>query len=133
MSKAYSDKLKNPKWQKMRLLVMQRDSWRCCNCMDGSETLHVHHLSYEYGKDPWDYDISNFETLCSKCHSNKHGKTKPIIKSNERMFNAEEIRAIRTYLSFIPRVGRTIIANKFGCCKTTIKRIERGRAYTDIL
>lgn len=31
-------------------------------------SLHVHHLSYEKGKDVWGYELSNFVTLCESCH-----------------------------------------------------------------
>jgi hypothetical protein len=65
----YSEKLKDPRWQKKRLEVFERDEWTCQKCFDGESTLHVHHLTYEKGKDPWDYDIDNFITLCAECHA----------------------------------------------------------------
>jgi hypothetical protein len=34
----YSDKLKNPKWQKIRLQVLERDEWCCQYCFDGEST-----------------------------------------------------------------------------------------------
>lgn len=37
-------------------------------CQDDSTTLHVHHLKYEPGKEPWEYPLSNFVTLCADCH-----------------------------------------------------------------
>lgn len=64
----YSEKLKDPRWQKKRLEILQRDEWSCKRCNSKENTLHVHHNSYSYGKDPWDYDESNFITLCEKCH-----------------------------------------------------------------
>lgn len=65
---AYSEKLKDPRWQKKRLEVLQRDEWRCQVCGDDTSTLHVHHLSYERGKDPWDYLSDLLMTLCAECH-----------------------------------------------------------------
>lgn len=67
--KTYSEKLKDPRWQKMRLKVMNRDKFRCKLCKDDTTTLNVHHLSYEGGCEPWEYPLSNFETLCEHCHS----------------------------------------------------------------
>jgi hypothetical protein len=64
----YSDKLRNPKWQRKRLEVMQRDNFTCCLCGDSETELQVHHKSYEYGKEPHDYPLDNFQTLCKYCH-----------------------------------------------------------------
>jgi hypothetical protein len=64
----YAEKLKDPRWQKKRLEVMQRDDFKCKLCNDKSNTLHVHHKSYQYGKEPWDYELDNFDTLCVPCH-----------------------------------------------------------------
>lgn len=64
----YGDKLKKPKWQKKRLEILQRDDFTCQLCKDKEETLHVHHKSYEWGKEPWDYDNDNFVTYCEMCH-----------------------------------------------------------------
>lgn len=72
MSKKYSEKLKNPKWQKKRLEIMERDGWSCQICDNKSKTLNVHHLFYEYGKDPWDYNNHQLVTLCEECHKREH-------------------------------------------------------------
>lgn len=64
----YSEKLKDPRWQKMRLEVLERDGWKCRNCEDAESTLHVHHTFYEFGKDPWDYSPHTLMSLCEDCH-----------------------------------------------------------------
>ena len=66
----YSDLLKNPLWQRKRLEIMKRDKWKCFWCGDNTTTLHVHHIRYIYGRNPWEYDNSNFITLCENCHEN---------------------------------------------------------------
>lgn len=68
----YSDKLKDPRWQKMRLEILNRDEFSCQRCGDSESTLHVHHLSYEKGKEPWDYVLENFMTLCQSCHDSEY-------------------------------------------------------------
>ena len=68
----YSQKLKDPRWQKKRLQILERDNWKCKGCLDSERTLHVHHLSYEKGKEPWEYDDLNFITLCEECHNKYH-------------------------------------------------------------
>jgi hypothetical protein len=62
----YSDKLKDPRWQRKRLEVMDRDGWACLCCGDNASMLHVHHK--EYHGNPWDACMDSLETLCEKCH-----------------------------------------------------------------
>ncbi len=64
----YSEKLKDPRWQQMRLKVFERDSWTCRSCQDSGHTLHAHHKYYEHGRDPWDYPLDTLITLCESCH-----------------------------------------------------------------
>ena len=66
--KTYKEQLRHPKWQRRRLEVMSRDGFRCTECGDEETELHVHHKSYVWGRDPWDYPLDNFATLCSRCH-----------------------------------------------------------------
>lgn len=63
----YSEKLRDPKWQRKRLEIMSRDSFACQFCFDEKNTLNVHHKLYEWGRDPWDYPDTNFITLCEEC------------------------------------------------------------------
>lgn len=64
----YSEKLKDPRWQKKRLEIMQRDNFQCVTCGEKDKTLHVHHLFYISGRMPWEYLDANFRTLCWQCH-----------------------------------------------------------------
>ena len=68
----YAEKFKDPRWQKKRLEVLERDKWACKNCGDSESTLHVHHKYYTKGKDPWEYPIDAFLTLCAECHECEH-------------------------------------------------------------
>jgi hypothetical protein len=52
---AYSEKLKDPRWQKLRLEILERDEWSCQACGNAEKTLHVHHTHYVKGFEPWDY------------------------------------------------------------------------------
>lgn len=69
MKKTYSEKLKDPRWQKKRLEVFNRDGFTCKSCESTKKTLHVHHLNYIAGREPWDYDLEYFITLCEDCHA----------------------------------------------------------------
>jgi 5-methylcytosine-specific restriction endonuclease McrA len=64
----YAEKLKDPRWQKKRLEVLNRDGFACTECGNKTETLHVHHLYYITNRDPWDYPNWALRTLCSECH-----------------------------------------------------------------
>ncbi len=70
----YSNLLKDPRWQKKRLEILQRDGFKCTNCGDDSHTLHVHHLYYTKGLKPWEYPDDALVTLCERCHNDKHKK-----------------------------------------------------------
>lgn len=65
-SKTYGEKLKDPRWQKVRLQVFERDQWTCKYCKDPKSSLHVHHT--EYAGEPWDVPIEKLITLCEYCH-----------------------------------------------------------------
>jgi len=70
--KTYAEKLKDPRWQKRRLEIMNRDEWACLYCGTTTENLQVHHRVYYKGRDPWDYGSSDLLTLCWKCHKKEH-------------------------------------------------------------
>lgn len=69
---AYYQKLQDPRWQRKRLEVMQRDDFKCCQCEDAKSTLNVHHLYYISKREPWDYPLFALATVCEPCHKNNH-------------------------------------------------------------
>ena len=68
----YSDKLKDPRWQKKRLQIFERDNFKCFLCGNSKITLNAHHVIYIDGYDPWDYKDELLVTLCEKCHAEIH-------------------------------------------------------------
>jgi 5-methylcytosine-specific restriction endonuclease McrA len=76
-TKSYLEKLKDPRWQRKRLEIFQRDDWKCVECGDYESTLHVHHEEYS-GADPWDTPSDKLKTLCEDCHSKKGSKINQI-------------------------------------------------------
>jgi len=68
----YREKLEDPRWQKKRLQILERDSWRCRLCGDGGAMLHVHHIVYKKGLYPWEHSENLLITLCKTCHGNEH-------------------------------------------------------------
>lgn len=69
---SYFEKLKDPRWQKKRLEVLEKSSWACDLCGDTENTLHVHHKQYIKGREPWEYTAEQLSTLCDSCHESNH-------------------------------------------------------------
>ncbi len=72
----YSEKRRDPRWQRKRLEIMGRDDFTCQQCGSTTSTLNVHHRYYEPGRDPWDYPNGALITLCEDCHGGEHGLLK---------------------------------------------------------
>ncbi len=66
----YPEKLKDPRWQRKRLEILELAEWKCCICKNSNQTLHVHHD--EYNKNPWDALNKNLHCVCDKCHQYLH-------------------------------------------------------------
>lgn len=66
--KTYIELLKDPRWQKKRLEIMQRDGFKCQHCLATDKSLQVHHLVYHKGAKPWEYKDEELITLCEHCH-----------------------------------------------------------------
>lgn len=64
----YYEKLKDPRWQRKRLKIMERDGFECDCCGDGENTLNVHHWYYLPDTEPWEYPDDALVTLCRECH-----------------------------------------------------------------
>lgn len=77
--KTWLERCKDPRWQKKRLKVLNRDEFRCQLCWDDKTTLNVHHKYYKKGKNPWEYPMKALITLCEKCHK-KISKKQELIK-----------------------------------------------------
>lgn len=73
----YADKLKDPRWQKKRLKILERDEWMCQQCQETESTLMVHHFQYLKDCEPWEYDDHDLITLCKYCHEAEHRERKP--------------------------------------------------------
>lgn len=63
----YREKLKDPRWQKKRLEIFNRDNFTCQHCKAKNISLQVHHKAYRE-VEPWDYPDHYLVTLCEDCH-----------------------------------------------------------------
>ena len=78
--KDYSSQRLDPRWQKRRLEIMNRDNFECQECGDKEKTLNVHHVYYTDGADVWDYPDSALVTLCCDCHEFEHQTSRVVEK-----------------------------------------------------
>jgi hypothetical protein len=69
MSK-YSEKLKDPRWQRAKATTMLRDDFTCRACGCNTRQLQVHHMAYV--GDPWEAPPEALVTLCDSCHGVYH-------------------------------------------------------------
>jgi 5-methylcytosine-specific restriction endonuclease McrA len=74
----YSQKLRDPRWQKKRLEILQRDSFTCVACFSKDKELQVHHIVYKK-RDPWDYPDYLYQSLCFECHATRGQLTETIV------------------------------------------------------
>ena len=77
----YTEKLKDPRWQKKRLEILERDNWECQDCgltneqhiLCFNKCLVVHNIDGENKKIK---EINNQEenliSLCMRCHGKRH-------------------------------------------------------------
>lgn len=107
----YSEKLRDPRWQKKRLKILERDGFACVSCESGlqdGKTLHVHHK--RYANNPWDVADDDLETLCEACHA----------ETTERF---AELKRISAYLN------ATTVGYVAGFAKGVVQAFEGGDCH----
>lgn len=86
MSKpTYSEQLRDPRWQRRRLAILNRSDFSCEECGDASSTLNVHHRIYRRGAAPWEYEDDELRALCENCHQAEHQIRGALTESMARM------------------------------------------------
>ena len=65
----YSELLRDPRWQRKRLEVLQRENFQCEMCDSRTTTLNVHHRYYVAHRLPWEYPDFCYQCLCEDCHA----------------------------------------------------------------
>ena len=90
MTSSYAAKYKDPRWQKKRLDIFQRDNWTCRSCNTKETTLHVHHMAYRPGADPWDYPDHMLMTRCEDCHEPGTAEAYELMDAVVRAFGSSD-------------------------------------------
>jgi 5-methylcytosine-specific restriction endonuclease McrA len=104
----YSEKLKDPRWQKKRLEILSRDNWTCIDCSDSKKTLTVHHC--RYSGEPWEIENNFLMTLCMDCHESRQseeGDAKLMVAQISSMMDANEFHDFVSRLAGIVCMKRS--------------------------
>ena len=103
-SNSYLEQYRSPKWQKLRLEILERDEWTCQKCFDDESQLQVHHRKYIYGNKVWEYDESYLVTLCDKCHQveskNMKGEMDVFVEILNKNLFSEQVLFLRDTLGY---------------------------------
>ncbi len=68
--KYYKSFLLSVYWQRVRLLILERDNFQCVKCSN-LKYLQVHHLTYK--NHCWEHlHLEDLITVCSNCHKKIH-------------------------------------------------------------
>ena len=99
----YIEKLQDPRWQKKRLEVMNRDHWACLHCNKSENTLTVHHC--RYNGEPWEADDQLLITLCMDCH-----KTRQDAESDAKLMVAQisSLMGPNEFHEFVGRLANVV-------------------------
>ena len=73
-----------PEYKRWRLLVLERDGFRCVGCGSaGGGILHAHHILQLALYPDKAFDVDNGTTLCKACHSEIHPEMKTLLNPME--------------------------------------------------
>lgn len=131
---SYAEKLKDPRWQKKRLQILERDGWACQICDDTGSMLVVHHCDYQRDKDPWDYPDELLITLCEHCHAGELDRSEieqSLIHHLRRLFLSNELFILNHAFEQIPstcdHIERWVIAEVVRYALTNPEAFEELR------
>jgi hypothetical protein len=132
-NKSYYELLKDPRWQRARLEVMEAADFKCGECGDSESTLNVHHGYYEKDTKPWEYIDSTLHCLCESCHQEYHHRMERI-KFLMGTLPLQDLDAVLGYLQGIMaergpfgRIQLKSIAQVVGFCDR-----DKPSTYCDI-
>jgi hypothetical protein len=111
---SYADLLKDPRWQKKRLEVLEAAEWACAICDDKTKTLHVHHRRYRRGAKPWEYKLDELQSLCEKHHeeATKILKRFEAIVDEVKLLGSPDLEQAIGYLESMVANGWRAVASK---------------------
>ena len=109
---------KDPRWQKKRLEILERDKFTCLNCLSADKELHVHHLKYQKNTPVWSVDDCFLVTLCTECHDHIHK-----LKTDWEGYLTEAYQSI---LFLDVGEEREVLSDAFKAVRKAVKYISYG-------
>ena len=101
---SYSEKLRDPRWQKKRLEILEAARWKCEDCGTETDELQIHHCYYKKGAEPWEYTANTLMALCRLCHENRQEEeatTKEWLAVLMRFMDARDIVRLGIVISHL--------------------------------
>lgn len=98
---SYAELLKDPRWQRKRLEILEAAGWKCERCGDSTSSLQVHHRWYSRGAKPWEYERELLAALCENCHeavTKNHRLLDSYVNGIKYYCDAEEILRVVSYI-----------------------------------
>lgn len=86
----YWQQMLDPRWQRRRLEIFNRDGFKCRECNSQTETLSVHHSYYEKGVMAWEYPDEALRSVCRDCHKLRSEAERVLLRALHS-FNAETL------------------------------------------
>lgn len=120
---AYLEKLRDPRWQKRRLQIFERDGWCCQFCGAADKTLHVHHRWYDPGE-PWESGDTALVTVCEPCHE---------LEGRRSTFDALLLSALRKHFSSGDIGWLAMVLDDVPIVQTAQGRVELLEALTAVV
>ncbi len=98
----YWQKLQDPRWQKKRAEILQRDKYTCRDCEATDKTLHVHHCAYDR-REPWEIGDELLLTVCKDCHESRQALENDAKRALGMLFarlcNAHDDDLLKTFVT----------------------------------
>lgn len=124
---SYSELLKDPRWQRKRLEILNRADFKCEECMDGTSTLHVHHKIYRKGAKPWEYEHTELAALCEGCHEDRHKWKEKLLEAIGSL-NVYDLARVLGYAQ-----AHLVLGDLAGKTMLKLEGIEHAQGISDAL
>jgi hypothetical protein len=105
----YIQRLRDPRWQKRRLDILQRDDFSCQWCHHKNKELVVHHWWYE--GEPWEAPDEALMTMCVECHEEEErrwdSEQRLLMTLRKARIQRQSIDDFIDYLKEVPSMDAT--------------------------
>ena len=97
--RSYAEKLKDARWQELRLRLFEAADWTCeeCKSIRPSDGLQVHHIIYLAGVEPWDHPPEVLLSLCDKCHVERQEIEREFYLKIAKVIRNKSIEELKTF------------------------------------